>query len=179
MMHRIFLAINLPEQIKKELLKFQNQWADLPVRWTKKDNLHITLVFLGYLNDEEILEVCKLTRKAAQKHQPFEIKLKRIYLGPNNLPRMIWIKGEENPDLVKLKNNLEGKLLNHRENRPFQVHITLARIRQGEWQRLPDKPKIDKEISLVFPVDSIEIMESYLSRKGPDYTVLESVELGN
>ena len=176
--HRIFLAVNLPESIKKKLLEFQRQWSDLPVRWTKEPNLHITLVFLGYLNNEEMLEICRLTRQVAQKHQSFEIKLKRICLGPPDRPaRMIWLEGEENDALSQLKNNLEEKLLNHRENRPFRVHITLARIRQGEWRNLPDKPEISQEISLIFPVNSIEIMESYLSRKGPDYTVLESIKL--
>lgn len=177
--HRIFIAVNLPESIKKKLLEFQRQWYDLPVRWTKEPNLHITLVFLGYLGDEEMLEVCRLTRQAVQKHQPFEIKLKRICLAPpGRPPRMIWLEGEENYALTQLKNNLEEKLFGHRENRPFRVHITLARIRQKEWRSLTGKPEINKEISLIFPVNSIEIMESFLSRRGPDYAVLESAELG-
>lgn len=176
--HRVFMAINLPAQIKKKLLEFQRQWADLPVRWTKEMNLHITLVFLGYIDDEEILEICRLTKEVVKKHQPFEIKLKRICLGPpDRPPRMIWIEGEKNSFLAQLRNDLEEKLLNYRENRPFQVHITLARIRQEEWRQLPNKPKIEEEISLVFPVVSIDIMESYLSSKGPDYIILESVEL--
>ncbi len=183
---RIFLAINLPDSVKKKLLEFQREWADLPVRWTKEINLHITLVFIGYVSDEEMLEVCRLAREAAQKYQPFEIKLKRICLGPPNRPaRMIWLEGERNPTLAQLKNDLENALLdsvssgyNRREERAFQVHITLARVRQPEWQYLSVKPKIDKEISLVFPVTSIEVMESHLSREGPDYAILELVELG-
>jgi len=183
---RVFLAINLPEPIKRKLLEFQREWAHLPVRWTKEINLHITLVFIGYVSDEEMLEVCRLTREISQKYQPFEIKLKQICLGPPHRPaRMIWLEGERNPTLTQFKNDLENTFLdsassgyNRREERAFQVHITLARIRQGEWQQLPAKPKIDKEISLVFPVTSVEVMESHLSRGGPDYAVLESVELG-
>ncbi len=182
---RIFLAINLPEQIKKKLLAFQREWADLPVRWTREVNLHLTMVFIGYVTDEEMLEICRLTKEVAQKHQSFEIKFNRICLGPPNRPaRMIWLEGEENFALGQLKNDLEERLLNsansgfnHRENRAFRPHLTLARIRQMEWRQLPDKPRIDKEISLVFPVDSIEVMESHLSRKGAEYAVLESVEL--
>jgi len=182
---RIFLAVNLPDSVKKKLLEFQRAWADLPVRWTKENNLHITLVFIGYVGDEEMLEICRLAREVTQKYQPFEIKLKRICLGPPNRPaRMIWLEGERSPTLGQLKNDLENTLLDsagsgysHLENRVFQPHITLARIRQPEWQYLSVKPKIDKEISLVFPVISIEIMESHLSRQGPDYAILESVEL--
>jgi len=182
---RIFIAVNLPAQIRKKLLEFQRQWADLPVRWTKEPSLHITLVFIGYVDNDEMLEICQLARQAVRKSQPFEIKFKRICLGPPGRPaRMIWIEGEENPGLAKLKNNLEEALLNsvnsgfsRRENRPFRPHITLARIRQWEWRSLLNKPQIDQEVSLAFSVESIEVMESRLLRDGPEYSVLESIEL--
>jgi len=182
---RIFIAVNLPAPIKKKLLEFQRQWADLPIRWTKEPSLHITLLFIGYVNNDEMLEICQLAHQAVKKNQPFEIKLKRICLGPpNRPPRMIWIEGEENPALAQLKNNLAEALLtsykssfNRRENRPFRVHITLAKIRQEEWRSLPNRPKIDQEVSLSFPVESIEIMESQLLRNGAEYVVLESIKL--
>jgi len=44
-LHRIFIAINLPEKLKKELSLFQNRWPEIPARWTRPDNLHVTLVF--------------------------------------------------------------------------------------------------------------------------------------
>ncbi len=53
---RVFIAINLPEDIKNELISFQKKWPNLPCRWTKKENLHITLLFLGHLNEEELLK---------------------------------------------------------------------------------------------------------------------------
>ena len=155
----------------------------MPVRWTKEDNLHITLIFLGYVDDQELLEICQLTRQAVEQHQSFEINLKRIYLGPPNKPaRMIWLEGEENSSLARLKNDLEEALFKSSANffnrsRPFRVHITLARIRQREWRQLPSKPSVEREVSLVFPVDSIEVMESYLSKKGPDYLKVESILL--
>jgi 2'-5' RNA ligase len=183
---RIFLAINLPDQIKKKLLEFQREWADLPVRWTKESNLHITLVFIGYIDDEEMLEICRLTKEIVQKHQSFEINLKRICLGPPHRPaRMIWLEGEVNPALAQLRDDLEEVLFDStrsgfskRENRAFRPHITLARIRLPEWRHLTTKPEIDKEVSLVFPVETVEVMESHLSRGGAEYAVLESIKLG-
>jgi len=92
MRKRIFIAINLPEEIKKKLSEYQSKLPDLPIRWVKKDNLHITLVFLGYLNDEEILEVCKITEEAASQNSSFFINLKKICYGPPKKmpPRMVW-----------------------------------------------------------------------------------------
>jgi 2'-5' RNA ligase len=168
--HRIFLAINLPEPIKKKLLGFQREWADLPVRWTKPANLHITLFFIGYVTDQEMLEICQLTRQIVQKHEPFEIKLERICLGPpKRPPRMIWAEGQRNEALSKLKNDL-GEIGGN-DYPIFRPHITLARD-------LKTRPKINKEISLSFLVNSVEVMESHLSRGGAEYAVLESVPLG-
>lgn len=183
--HRVFIAINLPDHIKQKLFKWQQDWNMLPVHWTKKPSLHITLVFIGSVTDDQMLEICQLARQIGAKHQSFEIKLKQICLGPpNRPPRMIWVEGEKNLALAKLKDDLENSLVNlaksgfnKKEARAFAPHITLARIKQGEWRQLSPQPSIAKEIDLVFPVESIEVMESQLLRSGAEYTVLESVPL--
>jgi len=181
--HRIFLAINLPDKIKKRLSEFKKEWFDLPIRLTKTENLHITLIFIGYVDTEEVIDMCKLTKEAISKESIFEIKLNKICFGPlNKKPRMIWAVGDINNNLSRLKNSLEKNLFNSNKNtasynRSFRPHITLAKIKQKEWLKLLNKPNIEKDISLSFSVDSVKIMESYLSRKGPEYTVLESIPL--
>lgn len=204
MSHRIFIAINLPEDIKRNFVEIQQKWADLPVRWTKKASLHITLVFLGYMSDEELYQVCEITKKVARLHQPFFINFKKVLFGPpGKSPRMIWVEGAC-PELVEgknidklsyLKQDLENSLTSAKleykpENftpyrnrvsgagRGFSPHITLARIRMQEWRDLRQSPKIEENISLSFSVNSIEIMESQLLRGGAEYTVLESAPLG-
>lgn len=159
---RIFIAINLPEDIKKKLAGYKERWPELPIRWTKSENLHITLDFIGYVTDEELVEICEKTKEIADKHNAFEVKLTQICYGPlNKSPRMIWAIGEKIKEL-----NLSP-------------HITLGRIRKWEWQRIEpeERPNIDEEIDLSFSVDSIEIMESVLKRGGPEYTILESYNL--
>ena len=138
MPHRIFIAINLPENIKKELSYFQTKWRELPCRWTKKENLHITLVFLGYLSEEELSKVVEIAKKISQRHKPFLINLNKIlYAPPKKMPprppkfseeiipeenkikpdekfwwpRMIWVKGEKSEELGKLQKDLENSLL--------------------------------------------------------------------
>ena len=181
--HRIFLAINLPDIIKKRLSEFRKEWFDLPIRLTKIDDLHIALFFIGHVNTEEIIEICKLAKKAISKENVFEIKLNKICYGPSDdKPRMIWVTGEINKKLNCLKNSLEVNLFNPNvnmgdRNKSFHPHVTLAKIKQKEWGELPDSPSVKKDISLSFLVDSIEIMESSLSKKGPEYTVLETIQL--
>ncbi|MGB9743249.1 MAG: RNA 2',3'-cyclic phosphodiesterase [Minisyncoccales bacterium] len=184
MKHRIFIAINLPEEIKRELSSFQEKWPELPCRWTKKDNLHITLIFLGYLSDEEILNLLKITKEVVNKYRPFSIALKRIIYGPpDKPPRMIWVEGEKSPILTNLKNNLENILfqtiVKEKEKRNYLPHITLGRLKTWAFRQIEpeERPIIDEEIDLSFEVNSIEVMESQLKRSGPDYLVLESIPL--
>jgi 2'-5' RNA ligase len=186
---RVFVAINLPEQIKNELLKYQKKWPDLPARWTKKENLHITLIFLGYLNNQELLEVLRITKEVASRHQPFFINLtKIIYAPPKKMPpRMVWVEGEKSNELEKLQKDLKNSLTfpissnkeEIGEKETFTPHITLARIRQWDFRKIEpeERPLIEEEISLNFQVNSIEVMESQLKRGGPEYTVLETCPL--
>jgi 2'-5' RNA ligase len=184
-MHRIFIAINLPENIKKELISFQEKWPELPVRWTKKENLHITLVFIGSVNDEEVLEICKIVREVAKKQKSFALNFKRICYGPpgKTPPRMVWIEGEKSMELGKLQQDLENYISNinvgKSEKREYAPHLTLGRIKEWEFKKIEpeERPEVETDINLNFDVNSIEIMESELKRIGPEYCVLESVPL--
>ena len=184
---RVFVAVNLPKNIKNKLGEYQDEWTELPVRRTKKENLHITLIFLGYLLDEDIPEVNQVAGEAASKSKTFLINLNKICYGPPKKlpPRLIWAEGEESKELDQLKNNLE-KLLTTAEkappsiNRTFLPHITLGRIKAWEWKQIEpeERPRIEKEINLNFEVSSIDIMESRLKREGAEYIILESFKLG-
>ena len=163
MRHRIFIAINLPQDIKRELSLYQGKWPELPCRWTKKDNLHITLEFLGQVSDEELLKVFQDTEEMASKREFFSITLNKICYGPPKKmpPRMIWATGEK---LEKLD---------------LLPHITLARIKEWEFRKIEpeERPEVAEEINLTFEVDSIEVMESVLKRGGPVYNILKTCPL--
>lgn len=183
MSHRTFIAVNLPENIKIKLAEYEDKWFDLPVRWTKKENLHITLVFLGYLNDQELLETINLAESVASENEPFSINLNKIVYGPPKKmpPRMVWAEGQESQELADLQNGLENSILGGRERKakPFSPHITLGRMKTWEFRKLDpeERPDINEQISFNFEVNSIEVMESRLKRGGPEYIVLESCPL--
>lgn len=181
MRHRVFIAINLPEDIKKKLASYKEKWPDLPCRWIKKDNLHITLLFLGYVSDEEVLEVCKIVKEVVSKHASFNIVLAKIVYGPLKKPRMVWIEGEKNKELGILQSDLEKNFASYsvknEKGRNYSPHITLGRLRQWEFNKIEqeERPEINEEINLTFFVESIEIMESQLKKGGAEYAILESV----
>ena len=197
MRHRIFIAINLPENIKKELIQYQEKIEELftpfqrfgkgLIRWTKKENLHITLIFLAYVNDENLLEICKIVKEVASQKLSFLINLKNILYGPSSQkfgrPRMIWAEGKKSKEFTSLRNDLEKSLMDSEkvhftpEKRDFFPHITLGRIRSWEFRQIEpeERPEVNEEINLSFEVNSIEVMESLLKREGPEYTILEKV----
>lgn len=190
MPHRIFIAINLPGKIKKKLADYQANWPELSVRWTKKENLHITLVFIGYARDEEIPEICKITKEIAEKNRVFTINLNKICYGPPKKmpPRMVWASGEKSEELGKLQQELENSLLASPakkfikpEKRAYSPHITLGRIKAWEFRQIEpeERPNVNEDISLSFEVNSIEVMESQLKRTGAEYNILELIPLSN
>jgi len=186
MRRRIFIAINLPEDIKKKLSDYQNKWPELPARWTKKENIHITLSFLGAILDEELLEVIKIVQETTSRHEPFFVTLNKIIYGPpRGTPRMIWAEGEKSEELGGLQRDFGGALAGlsseteNKKSRGYMPHITLARLKEWEFRKIEpeERPEINEEINLSFEVNSIEVMESVLKRGGPEYIILESCQL--
>ncbi|TSC75677.1 MAG: 2'-5' RNA ligase [Parcubacteria group bacterium Gr01-1014_30] len=186
MKRRVFVAINLPKEIKEKLASFQLKWPELPCRWTKKDNLHVTLAFLGYLTDEETAEVCQEAKEVGLRHSPFFVNLRKIVYGPQKAAvRLVWAEGAKSEELAKLRDDLEGELiglsseLESERGRGYIPHITLGRLRRWEFRKIEpeERPEINEDISLSFEVSSVEVMESRLKRGGAEYAVLESCQL--
>jgi 2'-5' RNA ligase len=184
MNRRIFIAINLPQKIKEELKKYQN--FDLPIKWVKKENFHITLVFLGYIKDENLPKVIEVTQKVASKYHPFQINIVKVSFAPPKTfpPKMIWAICEKSEELLNLKEDLfsgfsESKIPFLKEEKKFFPHITLGRISKWEFKRLdPEQiPEIDEDIFLSFNVNSVDVMESHLKRGGAEYTILKAFSL--
>lgn len=179
MKQRIFLAINLPEDIKKSLAEYRDKYAELPCRWTKTENLHITLVFIGEVEEGRLLEIRKVVSEVVQNYKAFNVDLKRISYSPEKIlpPRMIWAIGESE-EFNSLKKELEKKL-SVPEDKKSYLHITLARIRGWEWRKIEpeERPEVGENIGLSFKAESIELMESVLKISGPEYKILESYKL--
>jgi 2'-5' RNA ligase len=187
MLHRVFIAINFPEDIKDKLFDFAKKYPQLPARWVGRENIHITLSFLGNLDDNQLLDTIRIAQTLISQHSSFLARVNKICYGPPKKfpPRMIWAMIEENKTLSALQSDLENNLFGLpsykykiKENRAFHPHVTLARIKSFEFRRLGAGPEINEEIDLNFEVQSVEIMESQLKRTGAEYTILESIILG-
>jgi len=192
---RIFVAINLPEKIKKKLEETEREIDELfpdeikrgLINWVKKENLHLTLLFIGWVNTDKIPQASQIIREIVKTQAPFSLKIEKLSYGPPKKipPRLIWIDIEKKRELLNLAEKLKKEMakagiLSKIEERAFSPHITLARIRSFQWRKMEreERPEIEREIDLNFEVKSIEIMESVLKRTGAEYAVLESIALG-
>ena len=179
MRHRVFIAINLPEDVRKQLAGYQLKWPELPIRWTKKDSLHITLEFLGHVTDEELLPILRNAKDFASQHKSFEVKLSKIIYGPPDKmpPRMIWAVAAPQSGASLALFGRGEKI----EELGITPHITLGRIQTWQWKQIEpeERPEVNEDINLTFEVNSIEVMESNLTRGGPKYTILESFPLND
>jgi 2'-5' RNA ligase len=174
---KIFVEIGIPSSIKKRLMQKIVQWKELPVKWMKGENLHITVSFIGYVDESVVPEICQKINEAVADFEAFEIAFDSIELGPNvDDPKIIWFCGKSSEELGKLNEIIEQALGMHPEkHKEFCPHITLGRIRKIKWNKLPQKPVINEKFAVTMTVESVSIMDS--KGGGAEYISLEECPL--
>ena len=178
MMRRIFVALPLPHNLQIELSQVQREYPELPAKWVRPKNLHITLAFLGNKSEEEIGRICNIVKEIARNHSSFQLLLEKIQYGPpENTPRMVWATGRAEKELTSLVKEIREAL--SESHTTITLHITLARINQWKFQRIPEEEQINisKEINIILHVQSIVVMESFIKREGPEYTLIQEIKL--
>lgn len=179
---KIFIAINLPEGIKKKLEFSQERISKsfndfCPIKWTRKNNLHITLFFIGYVDIDELVSIFDKVENIAKNFDPFNVQMDKISYGPKGKnPKMVWVEGKESPEMAKMNSELEKVILGTRgERNKFIPHITLGRIIQWQFRKIDpeENPDISEDVDMSFIVDSLDVMESV---KG-QYVNLKTIKL--
>lgn len=177
MQRKIFISINLPDRVKKGLVRATDPWKDLPVKWTREENLHITLVFLGHVSDDLIPEICKKVQSASRKSEIFDMNFDRIEIAPSEKdPRMIWLLGGSNDNLRDLVNDIEKELAIFSGKKSFRPHVTLGKLRVHKWKELEEKPEIDIKFPLIVTAEGVDVMASEFEG-GSKYSIIESCQL--
>ncbi len=159
---RLFVGIPLSERLQKRLASEIARFEHLPIIPTRKGNFHITLLFLGFVNEEGIPDIIEALEDAVTSIEPFEVDLTEIRAEPNpEHPTMIWFAGEPSEELVKLRNAVSAALAYLTpESKTFRPHVTLAKIRRGKYEALETKPEFGKPLHVIEPVDSVALFES-------------------
>jgi 2'-5' RNA ligase len=132
MKKRIFLGFEISYDLRKKIIKWQNNFSFYPqFRFVKPKNLHITLIPPWYEDDLE--KKILLIRKAilAQSKKPFFIDFFKIRPGPSKRnASLIWLEGKKNKYAEKLVKSITSYLCLSESKRNFIPHITLARTKK-------------------------------------------------
>lgn len=179
MKRKIFLNIAIPPKVRRRFLSSVEKWTDLPVKWTKEANLHVTLLFLGYVETEDLPGICEKIRQATEDHDIFDLDFEGIGLAPDpDDPQYVWAIGQASEELKDLREDVEKALgsFTH-ELKSFRPHVTIGRIRANKWSELPEKPAIDLKFSLAIPVEAVEVMASDFGEGDSEYSVIEACPL--
>ncbi|MPM57824.1 RNA 2',3'-cyclic phosphodiesterase [bioreactor metagenome] len=130
---RLFIGIDLPEELKRELLGFQTELKTLGVKglWKAQDNFHITLEYLGELDPSTVPLLSETLSQVARKHPSFRLNVGGLGSFPSfKRPHTLWTSvGGSLKELNILRDELHHELAQKRfalEDRPFKPHLTLA-----------------------------------------------------
>lgn len=186
---RSFIAISLPPPIQTYLTQLQDELKSTgaDVKWVEPANIHLTLKFLGEIDEYTAERIKTAMLEACTLVKPFALSLASLGGFPStNNPRVIWIGIKEGiTETTLLAAHLEKKLvtLGIIEDHPFTAHITLGRVRTGknrkELAQKLQQPLLPEGTPISFLVDRITLYESKLSPHGPTYVNYGDVPFGD
>ncbi|MBA7608372.1 RNA 2',3'-cyclic phosphodiesterase [subsurface metagenome] len=187
---RSFIAIELPDELKLELIQLEARlklgkqpW----VKWVNPYSIHLTLKFLGNIAVDRTGEITRAIEAAVQGISPFHLEVKELGVFPNlRRVQVAWVGISGDVDkLSQLQKRIETTLTPlgfAPESRAFTPHLTLARLRDqaslDERQRFGQLIANAKfEAAYTIEVDAISLMRSQLTREGAIYSRISLVEL--
>lgn len=182
---RTFIAIEMPGPIKAELAKLQSELRQTgaEVGWANPDTIHLTLRFLGEVEERQLDKLKQLCAQTAAEFPPFTLQLNDTGYFPNfRQPRVLWVGLAGETDIAaQLQKRLEKELValgfSH-EDKPFKPHLTIGRVKSSKYVK-PLVAKADMYVlpELSFEVGELVLFKSELHPAGARYTALARSEL--
>jgi RNA 2',3'-cyclic 3'-phosphodiesterase len=175
---RVFVAVDFPSEVVKEVARIQGFLGKkmFTGKMTELENLHLTLKFLGELDEERLEEVRKALEKVS--FEEFEGVLDRVgtfsYRGK---PRIVWLKIGGGSGIRRLQMEIDGMLgeIGFEKEERFMSHLTIARVKHvKDARRFRDFVLGLGVKKLKFGVGEFKLKESELKKMGPEYTTLET-----
>lgn len=179
---RTFIAIEIEPSIKEkisELIKKLSQ-SGARVGWVKKESIHLTLKFLGEVDERKIKEVSERLKKISSRIEPFKIRIEGTGWFPEGSlnPRVLWIGIKYTEQLKVLWKEIEKEMKDlgfKEEDRDFSPHITIGRVKDKE--RIFEVLEILKKFMTNFfgetEIKNIVLFKSVLKPEGAEYIPIE------
>lgn len=182
---RTFIAIKInPEQLLlNKIEELKRVLADEQIKWVEKQNLHLTLKFLGEISEKKSFKVKDVLLHFAKKQHPVSVLPQGIgYFRSRGIPKVLFLNIKNREVLQQLANDIDNLLIPldfEKESRPFNPHLTLARIKflknkQAFYEALRLYQDVSLQESLI---SEIILYQSLLKPEGPVYLELGKYSL--
>lgn len=184
---RSFIAVPLAPEIRRGAVRLIDRLRqdDDGIKWVPTDNLHLTLKFLGEVDNTEIPRVCDVIADVTEQFDPFDLSFSGTGGFPDTeRPRVLWVGiGGATESLIRLVGQLEKELAQlgfKPEPRDYRPHLTLGRTRGGSRRagsEVVERLKAQSKIELgSMQVETLQVYASFLDKSGPTYQVMDTIE---
>ena len=184
MLLRCFIAIEIPETIKKSIAAIIDNLKKSDVKWVSEENIHITLQFLGETEESLIPDIKGALYKILAPYSHFYIKIVDVGCFPSGKrPRVIWVGIKESQSLINLYKDISNEMVKfgyQKEERGFTPHVTIGRVKSNRNMR-ELLSRLDELKVTDFPdfeVQDIKLMKSELKPSGAKYYSLAEIPFG-
>lgn len=186
---RVFCAVELSAEVRQRagahIADLRSRMSQVRAGWAHSERLHITLKFLGEIEQERVAALSGAAARAARSLSPFNILIEGAgVFPPRGLPRVLWLGvTDASASLMRLQLNLENECEGigfAREARPFRPHLTIARLRckPEDARRLAALHQAKGFAPLEVSVNDLIVMRSQMGPGGSRYTELARHGLG-
>jgi 2'-5' RNA ligase len=184
---RTFIGVDISEGTRGRAAALQQSLAQTgaEVKWASPEGMHVTLLFLGEVDDRELHVICRAVQEVAAREPAFTLAVSGVGAFPNaRRPKILWAGIAQGEDaLRRLYDDLETRMLDlgcyRKEERGYTPHLTLGRVK-AERDGLALAPELAKRQEWdggSTTVDEVLVYSSDLTRDGPVYTVIGRGEL--
>jgi 2'-5' RNA ligase len=176
---RTFVAVFPPPELREEALaKARRLSLRGRVRWSRPENVHLTLKFLSEIREEMLDSLCATLEEVCERHAAFDAGLAGFGAFPSvRRAQILWAGiGAGSDELISLVTDLDATLAPlgfEREKRPYTPHLTLGRARGRPASFEPAPEEYLRE----FRVRRVELMESTLTPEGAVYRTVRAFAL--
>ncbi len=186
-MIRAFIAIAVPESVLKSCqdIMAQLRGLNLQGRFAKTGSIHLTLQFLGNIEEDPIVGIAQVLKQAGREVAPFDLQVGRLGVFPQLAnPRVVWIGAEPVDELMTLQSKIQRGLESlgfPRERSDFHPHLTLLRLKSRKnlgGLREYLQAEGPHQQAGVIQVEEMHLYQSILKREGAEYLKLLTARLG-
>jgi len=182
---RSFIAVKISFDQKGQISELIRDFkrSDVRVKWVKPENLHVTLKFLGEVDEKDLPNIFDALQKSLTNDRSFQFNLESVGCFPNmKRPRVIWVGIDQGAENLKiLAKKVDGIMTEfgfEREKRGFSPHLTIGRVKDSQGiEELTSsfgQIKFKTETCLI---DEVIFIQSILKREGPTYIPHKRVKL--